>query len=155
MDDRLVDDRMQGAPEEALLDAMGAIDNLARSSVMENRQVLTKSQADIMIGLSVVGPMSMTQVSEHIAASREQATRAVAPLVERGFVVKTRNPENRRVVTVELTEKGRRDFEEGRARIVEGLRERLDALPNEERERLLTACRVVVDVLRGLRESRA
>lgn len=145
---------MQGVPEEALLDAMGAIDNLARSSVMENRQVLTKSQADIMIGLSVVGPMSMTQVSEHIAASREQATRAVAPLVERGFVVKTRNPENRRVVTVELTEKGRRDFEEGRARIVEGLRERLDALPNEERERLLTACRVVVDVLRGLRESR-
>lgn len=146
---------MQGVPEEALLDAMGAIDNLARSSVMENRQVLTKAQADIMIGLSVMGPMSMTQVSEHIAASREQATRAVAPLVERGFVVKTRNPENRRVVTVELTEKGRRDFEEGRARIVEGLRERLDALPDEERERLLAACRVVVDVLRGLRESRA
>lgn len=75
------------------------------------------------------------------------------PLVERGLLVKERNPENRRVVEVTLTEQGRRDFEAGREHALDGLRKRLAALPASERERLFAACREVADVLRGLKKT--
>ena len=150
-----VDGRMNEAPEEALFKAMSALDNLLRASMMKSRDALTKTQVDVVLGLSAMGPMNMTQVSEHIAASREQATRAVAPLVERGLLAKERNPENRRVVEVSLTERGRRFFEEGSALAVAGLRERLAVLPAPERERLFAACREVADVLGDLKRAQA
>ncbi len=150
-----VDDGMNAVPEDALFKAMSALDNLLRSSMMKNRDALTKTQVDVVLGLSTMGPMNMTQISEHIAASREQATRAVAPLVERGLLVKERNSENRRVVEVTLTEQGRRDFEAGREHALESLRKRLAALPASERERLLAACREVADVLGDLKRAQA
>lgn len=150
-----VDDGMNAASEDVLFKAMSALDNLLRSSMMKNRDVLTKTQVDVVLGLSAMGPMNMTQISECIAASREQATRAVAPLVERGLLAKARNPENRRMVEVSLTERGRCVFEEGRGHAVEGLRERLAALSAPERERLFAACREVADVLGDLNKAQA
>ena len=134
--------------ETAVLEAVIAFDNLARSPIMEERSSLTKSQADALLGLAVIGKMNMTQISKHLAVSREQATRAVAPLVERGLVRKERDPNNRRVVEVSLTEAGRLELDRGRDLILQNLSEKLSALSDEDRDRLERASREVVDVLR-------
>ena len=95
--------------------------------------------------------MTATAATARIAVVQNDARRR--PLVERGLLVKERNPENRRVVEVTLTEQGRRDFEAGREHALDGLRKRLAALPASERERLVAACREVADVLRGLKKT--
>lgn len=139
-------------PEEAVLIAMGAYDNFARGIVMSNRGILTKSQVDVMLGLILFGKMNMTQVSEHLAASKEQASRAVAPLVERGLVKRTRSVQNHRVIEITLTEEGLRQFELSRSYLIEGIRNRLAHLSEKDRAALMDASRTADRILRKLRQ---
>lgn len=48
----------------------------------------------------------MSQLSSYLASSKEQATRAVSPLVKEEYVTRFRSDENRKMVYVKLTEKG-------------------------------------------------
>lgn len=138
------------APEEAVLFAMGAYDNFARRIVMANRGDLTKSQADLMVGLTLFGTMTMTQASEHLAVSKEQATRAVAPLVERGLVARKRNPQHRRSVEISLTPEGERYLNESKARLVEGIKAKLAQLAEDDRRMLVEASRTATRILRKI-----
>ena len=61
---------------------------------------------------------------------------------------KERDPNNRRVVEVSLTEAGRRELDRGRDLILQNLSEKLSALGDGDRDRLERASREVVDVLR-------
>lgn len=135
-------------PEIAILAAMGAYENFAKRIVMGNRGILTKSQADVMMGLALFGTMSMTQISEHLAVSKEQATRAVTPLVELGWVRRERNPDRRRIVEISLTEKGAESLEESSRIFAEAIRSRLEKLDEEDRQRLVEASRTAAITLK-------
>ena len=67
----------------------------------------TKTQFIIFSALMKTDAMNMGQVAHAITASNEQATRAVAPLVEDGYVERYADPSNRTRVFVRLTESGR------------------------------------------------
>lgn len=137
-------------PEAAVLFAMGAYDNFARRIVMDNRGDLTKSQANLMVGLTLFESMTMTQASEHLAVSKEQATRAVAPLVERGLVARKRNPQHRRTVEISLTPEGKRYLDESKARLIEDIKAQLSQLSEEDREMLVKASRTATRILRKI-----
>ena len=68
---------------------------------------LTKSQLLFMTALYYRGSLNMSGISEYISSSKEQATRTVAPLVERGLVKRVSVPKNRTLVCIELTEHGK------------------------------------------------
>ena len=138
------------APEEAVFMAMGAYDNLGRRIVMANRGDFTKSQADALVGLMLYGSMSMTQISEHLAVSKEQATRTIAPLVERGLVQRARNPRNLRVVDITLTAEGERLISESQKALIETLCAKLAELSPEDRATLIEASRTAERILRKL-----
>ena len=53
------------------------------------------------------GILNMTETSEFISSSKEQSTRAVAPLVEKGLVKRFELENNRKCVYIELTESGK------------------------------------------------
>ena len=79
----------------------------------------------------------MTQIGEHIGASKEQATRAVAPLADEGLVRREVSPRNRTKVYVSLTEAGRALVQELVARCSQKLDERMrERLTAEEQEAL-------------------
>ncbi|MBS5449726.1 MAG: MarR family transcriptional regulator [Coriobacteriia bacterium] len=141
--------REDGGPERDVIRATVALDHLARHLVMAGRDTLTKSQLDVMMGLAVIGSMSMTQMSRHLAASKEQATRAVAPLVDEGLVARERQSANRRVVEISLTDKGRACLAEHDAQARTALKARLDEFAEKDRERLVAACHEIVDILQA------
>ncbi len=66
----------------------------------------TKTQFNILIILHSFGEHTMMQLSELIGISKEQATRAVAPLVDAGLVERYTLPSNRNHVYVRLSEEG-------------------------------------------------
>ena len=68
---------------------------------------ITKSQLNIFIGLFKNGNMTMSEISQYISSSKEQATRTVASLCEQGLVERYENPSNRTHVHVRFTDKGR------------------------------------------------
>ena len=81
----------------------------------------TKSQFMIISALSLQDNLTMGQVAGYISSSKEQATRAVAPLVEHGLVERYVDPENRTKIHIRLTEKGMDYVEQSNRRFVKNL----------------------------------
>ena len=67
----------------------------------------TKSQLLIFSALLLRKELTMSQVAEFIGSSKEQATRAVAPLAEDGLVKRYIDPENRTRIHIRLTKQGK------------------------------------------------
>lgn len=130
----------QLAPEEVVLDAMGAYESLARRSfAVDERNGLTKTQMAIIIRLSFVGKASMTCLAEDLSVSKEHITRAIGALIDRGLVAKHRSTENFRLVKATLTEQGRALAIARRKESIERLDARLEVLSAEDREALMRA----------------
>ena len=132
---------------------MGAYENFGRRLIMERRGALTKSQVDILLGLGLFGKLSMTQISEHLAVSKEQASRAVAPLVDRGLVYRERNSENYRIIEIFLADKGKRFVKDVQQHLSQRLNECLKTLSEEDRAQLIEASCRARDVLVKLQKS--
>lgn len=145
------DRRITTDPEEYIFMAMGAYDNLGRNLVMKDRGDLTKSQVDALVGLYVFESMNMTQISEHLAVSNEQASRAIAPLVERGLVERSRDDKNLRKVNVSLTDQGKRYLAQRQEALHVALREKLAVLSRTDLRALLDASRIAERILRKIR----
>lgn len=67
---------------------------------------LTKTQLLILTALSHHGSLNMSQIASYLSFSKEQATRAVAPLAEAGLLERFEQPENRTKVYLRLTPDG-------------------------------------------------
>ena len=128
------------APEEAVLDAMGTFEALARHALMASRgDGLTKTEADIIMRLHFCGKLSMSNLADDLAVSKEHITRSIASLVKRGLVEKRRSSENYRMVEATLTEEGMKLAETIRLASIERVRRRLDVVSEQDRETLLRA----------------
>ena len=66
---------------------------------------LTKTQILILFALSGGRSLNMSQLSSYLASSKEQATRAVSPLVKDEYVTRFRSDENRKMVYVNLSKR--------------------------------------------------
>lgn len=137
-------------PEVAVFQAMAAYDNLGRRIIMERRQEMTKSQIEAIMSVHLFGSLTMTQISNHLAVSNEQASRAIGPLVERGLMQRTRRPDNQRIVEVSLTNAGRKFVFESWNEVLTALNSRLQVLPARERKRLIKASQEAVEILMRL-----
>jgi len=82
----------------------------------------TKSQLMIFAALYRSGNLTMSQVSKYISSSKEQATRAVAPLVDDGLLERYVDPQNRTRVHIRLTALGLKQIEVYKTHIFEKLK---------------------------------
>ena len=124
-------------PRLNMLRALPLMHRLLRLIFIGERERFTKTQFYILITLYHQSPLTMTQIGEHIGASKEQATRAVAPLADEGLVRREVSSKNRTRVYVSLTEAGCALVQDLIARCSEKLEARMnERLTAEEREAL-------------------
>lgn len=135
------------AREEAVFDAMGAYDALARKALMASRDDLTKTQTDILMRLALHGQTSMSNMADDLAVSKEHITRAVNSLSERGLVEKERCKDNFRMVQAHLTDAGREVTRSIRLASIERLNKRLTGIAPEDREALIKSSEAVTAVI--------
>ncbi|MDO4944470.1 MAG: MarR family transcriptional regulator [Ruminococcus sp.] len=109
---------------------------------------ITRTQQIIMLSLSVCGTLTMSQLASKINTSNEQATRAVAQLVDRGFIVRMQNPKNRRVINIKLTEEAQVFFNKMINEILDDLISKFADISDEEMERLSHSLEQVSSVLK-------
>lgn len=100
----------------------------------ETDRKLTKTQFFIIMAIWKKKNMSMSQVASAISASKEQTTRAMIPLEEEGYVRRYHDEKNRRIVRVEMTEKGYEVLDRVRNHMISNLGKRLELLTEEEQE---------------------
>lgn len=141
------------APVEAVLDAMGAYDYLARRAVHNGRGDISKVQVDIVLAIAFYGPATMTELAQNLAVSKEHITRAVSSLAELGYVEKRRSANSLRCVEAVLTEEGTRLAQRIRVDAIARLEERLASIAPEERAALVEASEKAAAVLHKIKQS--
>lgn len=108
---------------------------------------LTGTQRLVLLTSLVSGKMTMTQLSEAIVCSKEQATRAVAPLVQQGLLDRSFDPHNRTRVYIQLSEAGTAYMHQQLARCGAALDARFSALSDTEQQSLIAAFSTVCQFL--------
>ena len=109
---------------------------------------LTKTQLLIVTALSYHESFHMSQLASYLSFSKEQATRAAAPLVEAGLVERFEQPENRTRVFLRLSADGRALADELLAQFSEQLKSKVSAsLSEPEQAELRAAAETLVRLL--------
>ncbi len=112
---------------------------------------LTKTQFLILAALYHSGTLNMTKISEYISSSKEQATRAVSPLADRGLISRVEHSDNRKHVYLELTEDGRALVVTLRREMRENIRAKVESsLSAAEKEELLSSAETLTNILTKL-----
>ena len=112
---------------------------------------LTRTQLLILTALSYRESLHMSQLASYLSFSKEQATRAVAPLAELGLLERFEQPENRTKVYLRLTPEGASLAAELRAQFSSQLRARTEqSLTPSEQKELCQAASTLVRLLSRL-----
>jgi DNA-binding MarR family transcriptional regulator len=77
------------------------------SSRLKDRTGINASQLSCMLIIYTAGPLSITKISEHVSLSPSMLTSIVDQLEKKELVVRSRKSSDRRVILIELTEKGK------------------------------------------------
>ena len=104
----------------------------------------------ILLALTAEDNLSMSQLADRICTSNEQATRAVAKLVDRDYLVRKQNTLNRRVVNITLTDKARAYVEESKQRVLDATVGRANGLSDEDMSRIHESINTVLGILNKL-----
>ncbi len=93
------------------------------------------------------GSLSMSALAQEMQISKQQLTPLVYKLINQGLLTKKKDPADRRVVRIEITEQGRNMFRELFAEIKQDFVARLKILPDEEIDELGRALKRIREVL--------
>lgn len=137
----------QGTPQEEL--ALNTYIKLTRAvSSLETRMAdratlknLTVSQFGVLEVLYHLGPMCQNEIGMKLLKSGGNMSLVIENLEKRSLVQRVRGPEDRRRLTVSLTEKGRSLISEIFPGHVAAITSELSVLSPEEQETLGSLCR--------------
>lgn len=113
---------------------------------------VTRTQQIILLSLSVSGTLTMSHLASRINTSNEQATRAVAQLVEKGFVNREHDPDNRRVVNISLTDEAQVFLAKMKSEIHDELIKMFSVVSDEEMQALYESLKNVDTILKKVSE---
>jgi len=131
-----------------LLALLPLINKIALSASDLRKAGYTKTQMLILTALYRRDNLTMGRVAGFISSSKEQATRAVAPLVDSGLVERYVVPDNRTKIHIRLTEAGRAAMEQNNKKFVHNLYQLFrEHISDEEMTELKTAAETMIRIL--------
>ena len=110
-----------------------------RPMELEFSDDLTVTQFHTMVELSFTDAMNMTQLAAQLYISKQQLTKIIDGLVEKGFVRRFGDENNRRVVLVEATEKGRKLMLDTQTQFVDSFAPAFDRLSDVQKRKVAQA----------------
>lgn len=136
------------------------LENLFRSiNTIEEQAMRTEEYKDVttndMHVIEAIGtgaPKNMTTVARILSVTTGTLTISANSLVKKGYVQRVRSEEDRRVVLVSLTEKGKRAYAHHKKFHDEMIQEVLEGLSDEEQEVLRKSLGNLLDYFRRLQE---
>ena len=117
---------------------------------LARRADLTGPQLTVVKMLEQIGDLSLSELSERIRAQNSTVTGIIDRMEREGLVVRERSKEDRRVVYIRLTTKGRRLAEEIPVEPMEIFRGALEALTASETRELV---KILGKVARRVRQT--
>jgi DNA-binding MarR family transcriptional regulator len=90
------------------------------------------------------GSCGVTEIGEHLGVSSAAASQLLERLVQQDLVIRTEDPDDRRVKRIELTGKGRRILEEGLRARQTWLKDLARSLTEEEKQTVQDAMSIMI-----------
>lgn len=126
---------------------------------LEERAIITQEFQDItnndMHVIQVIGtgdPKNMSTIAKELSVTVGTLTIAMNSLVKKGYVTRERGQEDRRVVYISLSEKGRKAYTHHERFHQQMIREVLDGLSPEETEVLLKSLKKLTSWFRSFQD---
>jgi DNA-binding MarR family transcriptional regulator len=129
-----------------------AVLRLARRLRQQTLPGITPSQQSALAAIDRRGPLTLGELAAFENVRPPSITRIVAALEAEQWVERTTDPDDRRVTTVQATDRGRRELRRIREERNAWLAERLADLDDEERARLAAALPVLERLIDSLRD---
>ncbi len=134
----------------ALMEIFPIVQKLLLNTIDLHSITLTRAQILILFVLSGKDSLNMSQIATYLASSKEQATRAVAPLVKEGYVSRFHKENNRKKVYICLTEKGANFIHQEKQLIRSRLSDQFNALSLDDQMTFQTAVDDILHILKKL-----
>ena len=109
---------------------------------------LTRTQQHILLALEVAKTLSMSHLASMISTSNEQATRAVAQLVDKGYIRRKHSVSNRRIINIQLTDEAQGLLKVMKNDMHQDMINKFARISDEEMEKMYQALIDIDDVLR-------
>lgn len=133
-----------------LLEVFPICQKIIMHSINFHNLEITKTQLCIMLALNGHDRLNMTQLSHYIASSKEQTTRAVAPLVKSGYLERSYDDNNRTYVFVKLTDEGREFLHFQKERFNCELKDKYASLSDDDKKAFSEAVKTSLTILKKL-----
>ena len=109
---------------------------------------VTRTQQIILLALALEEKLTMSQLASKINTSNEQATRAVAQLVDKGFIERMQDNSNRRIINIRLTDKANEFIKKTKSEIMGDLLDQFNGVSDEDMEKFHDAIIQIVKILK-------
>jgi DNA-binding MarR family transcriptional regulator len=114
---------------------------------LNKKYQVSASQLNCLLALYENGPLPPSRIARHIMVKSSTVTGIIDRLEQKGFVNRTRTSPDRRVITVQLTEPGRKLAENAPPPIQQKVLEGLKRLPQSEMEKIVHGLNMLTQML--------
>jgi DNA-binding MarR family transcriptional regulator len=144
-----------GRVAEDLLSVPPLIGRIVRRKLLRKTRIglkkdITPPHFEIIKLLQEAGKLHIAEIGERLQIARPQMTHLIDKLVELGIVERQTGSEDRRMINVALTRKGRTTLDKHDSRIRNAVRETLSGFSDAELEDLSASLRKLQDLFSRL-----
>ncbi|MBA1336313.1 MAG: transcriptional regulator, MarR family [Firmicutes bacterium] len=108
----------------------------------------TISQCHAIVEIGRSEDISLNELADLLALDKSTMSRTINNLVEADIVVRDLHPEDRRYVTIRLTDSGKRVFETIESSMEKYYRSIFHSIPEEKREQVIESLGLLVDAVK-------
>ena len=112
---------------------------------------ITMSQCHTIVEVGRAGTMSLNELADNLGLDKSTISRSVDKLVIDGIMLRDIDPEDRRYLSLYLSEKGQAIFQEVEKRMAAYFTEVIADIPDEKREQVVESLDILSQALKGPR----
>lgn len=112
---------------------------------------ITLSQSYSIVEIGRAGTISVNLLTEILGVDKSTVSRSADKLVNNGILLRESDPDDRRSVTLRLSDKGKSVFEEIEKRSTEYFEEVIAGIPGDKREQIIENLQYLAQALKGSR----
>lgn len=117
------------------------------SAKLKDKTGLTASQLSCLLVLHNTGPLPLSKISKQVALSPSMITSIMDQLEKKELVVRTRQSADRRVILIELTDKGKETVKDAPPSFQEQLISSLSHLDEDEKKTIFSSLERILSII--------
>jgi len=119
-------------------------------TVIGNKLGITRVQIMTLRFVSFNDECKTSDIADCLAVSRPDATRIVDTLVNKGFIKRVYDKNDRRVIRLKITKEGKKAFEDIKKELIINFSEIIDKMEKEDAEALMKGMKALCNVLKEI-----